>query len=79
MAYSYVKRATERAEKTPGESYVAKGKAPAPGEGGRFKALKGALGKKKGVRTPGALASWIGRRKWGKKKMAQWSAKGRKK
>lgn len=49
-----------------------------PGQGGRFKALKKTLGKRKGVRTPGALAAWIGRRKYGAKKMAKWSAAGRK-
>jgi hypothetical protein len=49
-----------------------------PGQGGRFKALKSALAKK-GAKSPGALAAWIGRRKYGAKKMAKWSAKGRRK
>jgi len=49
------------------------------GEGGRFKSLKGGLGKKKGVKTPGALAAWIGRRKYGKAKFQRIAAKGRKK
>lgn len=48
-----------------------------PGGGGRFAKLKKQLAGK-GVRDPGALAASIGRKKYGKKKMAQWSAKGRK-
>lgn len=47
------------------------------GSGARFKALKGKLASK-GAKSPGALASWIGRRKYGAKKMAKLSAKGRK-
>jgi len=47
------------------------------GEGSRFKALKGALAKR-GARNPGALAAWIGRKKYGKAKMAKLSAAGRK-
>jgi hypothetical protein len=42
-----------------------------PGEGGRFKALSKAVG------SP-ALAAWIGRKKYGAKKMASMAAKGRK-
>ena len=78
MAFRYVKRKTKRAKKTKGKSYVAKGKKPKLGTGKRFKALKSAL-KKKGARTPAALAAWIGKRKYGAKKMAKLSAKGRKK
>ena len=52
-------------------------KTPA-GAGGRFKSLKGKLAKKKGVKTPGALAAWIGRRKFGKKRMAKMAAAGKK-
>ena len=48
-----------------------------PGGGGRFAALKKKLGKK-GVKNPAALAAHIGRKKYGKKKMASMSAKGRK-
>lgn len=48
------------------------------GTGARFKALKKKLGKK-GARSPGALAAWIGRRKYGKAKMAKLSARGRRK
>jgi len=47
------------------------------GTGARFKALKGKLAKK-GAKNPGALAAWIGRRKYGKKRFAKLSAKGRK-
>ncbi len=48
------------------------------GTGARFKALKKKL-TKKGATNPGALAAWIGRRKYGAKKMASMSASGRKK
>jgi hypothetical protein len=40
--------------------------------------LKGKLAKRKGVRNPGALAASIGRKKYGAKKMARFSAQGRK-
>lgn len=49
-----------------------------PGGGGRFARLKRRLSKRKGVRTPGALAAWIGRRKYGKKRFQKMAAKGRK-
>lgn len=49
-----------------------------PGGGGRFAALKSKLAHRKGVTNPGALAAAIGRKKYGKKKMGAWSAKGRK-
>lgn len=48
------------------------------GQGGRFAALKKSLGAK-GASDPGALAAYIGRKKYGAKKMASMSAKGRKK
>lgn len=47
-----------------------------PGGGGRFAKLKRRLKGK--VRNPGAVAAAIGRRKYGAKKMAKWSAAGRK-
>ena len=47
------------------------------GAGGRFKKLKETLSKK-GAKDPGALASWIGREKYGAKKMAHMAAKGKK-
>ncbi len=49
------------------------------GGGGRFKALKAALAQRKGVTSPGGLAAFIGREKYGNEKMAEMSAKGRKK
>jgi hypothetical protein len=52
------------------------GKSMAPGGGGRFAKLKGELAKK-GANNPGALAAFIGRKKYGKKKMAAFSAKGK--
>lgn len=50
-----------------------------PGGGGRFKALEGKLKKRKGVTNPGALAAYIGRKKYGAQKMASMAAKGRSK
>ncbi len=49
-----------------------------PGMGGRFAALKSKLSKRPGVTDPGGLAGYIGRKKWGAKKMGKWSAAGRK-
>jgi len=54
-----------------------KAKKPTLGTGVRFKKLVGQL-KRKGVKNPEALAAWIGRKKYGKKKFQQLSAKGRK-
>jgi len=42
----------------------------------RFNKLKAKL-KRKGVRSPGGLAAFIGRKKYGKKKFAAMSRKGR--
>jgi len=47
-----------------------------PGEGSRFKALSKALAAK-GAKNPDALAAWIGRKKYGKKRFQQMAAKGR--
>jgi len=47
------------------------------GSGARFKALKSSLSHK-GIRNPGALAAYIGRKKFGAKKFAKLSARGRK-
>jgi hypothetical protein len=50
---------------------MAKADANAPlGSGGRFAALKSKLGKRKGVSNPGALAAFIGRKKYGNKGFA---------
>ncbi len=48
------------------------------GEGGRFAALQKTLASR-GAKNPGALAAYIGRKKYGASKMASLSAKGRKK
>ena len=47
------------------------------GSGKRFQKLSGQL-KKKGAKDPKALAAWIGRKKYGAKKMVKMSAAGRK-
>lgn len=49
-----------------------------PGGGGRFQRLKKRLGRKKGIKNPGALAAYIGRKKYGVKKFAKMGAAGRK-
>ncbi len=46
------------------------------GSGKRFKSLKSKLAKR-GAKNPGALAAYIGRKKYGSKKMAKLSAAGR--
>ena len=57
---------------------MAKPNAKAPlGQGGRFAALKGKLAKQ-GASDPGALAAYIGRKKYGASKMSSMAAKGRK-
>lgn len=52
-------------------------KKPPLGSGARFAALKSELAAK-GAQDPGALAAYIGRKKYGKKRFAKLSAKGRK-
>ena len=54
-------------------------KKPKLGTGKRFSALKSKLASRPGVRNPGALAAYIGRKKFGSAKFAKLSAKGRKK
>ena len=54
-----------------------KKKKPKLGSGKRFKQLSSKL-KKKGAKDPKALAAWIGRKKYGPKKFAKLSAKGKK-
>lgn len=46
------------------------------GAGTRFKAMKKGLAAR-GARNPGALAAWIGRKKYGAKKMGKLSGAGR--
>ena len=50
---------------------------PKLGSGARFKALTSKV-KKGGAKNPKALAAFIGRKKYGKKKMASMAKKGRK-
>ena len=50
---------------------------PKLGSGARFKALTTKL-KKRGAKNPKALAAFIGRKKYGPKKMAAMAKKGRK-
>lgn len=47
-----------------------------PGGGGRFAKLRKALRNR--VEDPDAVAAAIGIKKYGKKQMAEWAAKGRK-
>lgn len=47
------------------------------GSGGRFAALKGNLSRRKDIQDPGALASFIGRKRYGKKKFQSFAAKGK--
>lgn len=47
------------------------------GTGARFAKLEKSLAKK-GASNPGALAAYVGRKKYGSKKFAKLSAKGRK-
>jgi hypothetical protein len=49
-----------------------------PGGGGRFKALEGKLEHKKGIHNAGALAAYIGRRKYGAHNFAKMAAHGKK-
>jgi len=51
---------------------------PRLGSGKRFRTLQLELSHRKGVRNPRALAAYIGRRKWGPKRMGRLSAAGRK-
>lgn len=48
------------------------------GTGTRFSHLKRTLSHRKGVTNPGALAAYIGRKKYGAKKMAKLAVRGRK-
>lgn len=51
-------------------------KKPPLGSGARFAALKSELART-GARDPGALAAFIGRKKYGKKKFAALSKRGK--
>ena len=52
-------------------------KKPKLGTGGRFKALKAKLSKKKGAKDPGAVAADAGRKKYGKAEFAEMAARAR--
>lgn len=54
--------------------YKPKGKV---GTGARFRQLEGELGKRKGIKDEGALAAWIGRKKYGKVRFQKMAARGR--
>ena len=47
-----------------------------PGGGGRFEKMEHKLEHRKGVKDPGALAAYIGRRKYGAGRMAHMAAAG---
>lgn len=49
---------------------------PKLGSGKRFSNLENSLAKK-GASNPGALAAWIGRKKYGKKRFQKLSARGK--
>lgn len=53
-------------------------KKPQLGTGARFSSLQSSLAAK-GAKNPGALAAWIGQKKYGTSKMASMAAKGRSK
>lgn len=46
------------------------------GVGARFKILKKKLAKR-GAKSPGALAAWIGRKKYGKKRFQKLATRGK--
>lgn len=52
-------------------------KQPKLGSGKRFDILEKKLSKK-GIKNPAALAAWVGRKKFGKKKFQSLAAKGTK-
>jgi hypothetical protein len=56
---------------SPSFETIQKARRPKLGSGKRFAELKGKLARRKGVKDPGALAAYIGRKKYGKKRFAQ--------
>src|SRR6266446_5931779 len=63
-----------------GQNFALEGKPmanPPLGTGQRFDALEGKLADRKGVKNPGALAAYIGRKKYGGAQMNKWASKGR--
>lgn len=80
------KKSTDKVKKAR-EHYEKVKKTSKPGEGKRFKALSGSIEKSyiakgkspaEAKRIAGATAGKIGRKEYGKAKMAKWSARGRK-
>ncbi len=55
---------------------MARRKSMRPGGGGRFKKLTAKL-RKRGAKNPRALAAWIGRRRYGKRRFQKMAARGR--
>lgn len=55
-----------------------KGKKAKLGSGARFRALEKTFSGRKGVKNPGALAAYIGRKKYGKKKFSKLGTAGKK-
>ncbi len=72
----YLKHMTKDSVERTGEGSI-HNPAPRLGSGGRFRALKNKLAKRPGVYDPAGLAAAIGRKKYGKKRMAKWAAAGR--
>ncbi len=63
---------------TMGKAYQKARRTSKPGEGKRFKALKEDLMRQgKSEESASAIAAAIGRRKYGKAKMAEWARKGK--
>lgn len=52
-------------------------KKPRLGSGKRFAALKKELAAKPGIKDPGALAAYIGKQRYGAKKMSKMAAAGK--
>jgi hypothetical protein len=71
-------KASKPVRKKARQNYEQVKKTSKPGTGARFKALAASV-KAGGATNPDAVAAAIGRKKYGKKKMATMSAKARKK
>ena len=69
---------SKKGKKSGKKSSKKSAKKPKLGTGARFAALTKKLSKKKGIYNPAGLAAAIGRKKYGKKRMASMAAKGRK-
>lgn len=72
------KKASRSARTAARKRYEKVKKTSKPGSGKRFAAVE-AVARASGASNPAAVAASIGRKKYGKKKMAKMSAKGRKK